>query len=198
MISFVRGTLSEVLESSIVVEAGGLGLEISVPLILMDQLPRIGEEVKIYTYFRVAEDAMSLYGFGSRRDLDIFRMLIGVSGIGPKGALALLSTLRTDDLMLAIATGDQKSIAKAPGIGLRTAQRLIVDLKDKIDLNDLLENGRSASPAPQAENAAAQEAAEALISLGYNPAQAARAVRSVEVTDEMDVEEILKQALKRM
>ena len=116
MISYVKGILAAVEEDKIVVEAGGLGFSVFVPLSVLDELPGLGAEVTVYTYFQVREDAMSLYGFLHRQDRDMFKQLIGVNGIGPKGALGILSVLRPDDLRLAIVSGDVKAITKAPGV----------------------------------------------------------------------------------
>ena len=179
MISYIRGPLAEINEDMIVVEAGAVGYNIRVPLSVVEGLPGIGKEVKIYTYLQVREDAMSLYGFLTRQDLKMFRLLLGVSGIGPKGALGLLSAMRPDDLRLAVISGDVKAISRAPGIGNKTAQRLILDLKDKIPVDQLLsaprvEPGRK--PADTGLGEAAREAVEALIALGYSPGEAARAV----------------------
>lgn len=124
---------------SIVVEAAGVGYLIYIPTQYFDMLPDEGEDVKIYTYLCVREDAMILYGFLSKDDLEIFKLLITVSGIGPKGGLAILSTLPADDLRFAILSGDSKAISKAPGIGAKTAQRVILDLKDKLSLEDAFE-----------------------------------------------------------
>ena len=199
MISYIRGTLTEVLGDTVVVEAGQVGVNIHVPLTVTEQLPRIGEEVLIYTYLKVAEDALTLFGFLTRRDLDLFRRLIMVNGIGPKGALAILSVLSAEDLILAIVTGDAKSIARAPGVGPKTAQRVILDLKDKVSLEDAVPAGlsRPASAAVPADQGAAREAMEALVQLGYSPAEAGKAVRSVENADAMDSEALLKAALKQ-
>ena len=122
MISYVKGPITAVEGDTIVVEAGCVGLAIHVPLSVLDQLPGVGQQATIYTYFQVKEDALSLYGFLSRQDRDMFRQLIGVSGIGPKAALGLLSALRPDDLRLAIITGDAKAISRAPGIGAKTEE----------------------------------------------------------------------------
>ena len=195
MISFVKGELAEILEGKIVVETGGLGIEINVPASVMEELPGIGEEVKIYTYFRVSEDAMSLYGFNSRRDLAMFEQLIGVSGIGPKGALSILSAMNPDELRMAIITGDDKMISTAPGIGAKTAQRVIVDLKDKVNRDDI------AGTIPVASNAAvnsdAAEVIEALVNLGYGRSEASRIVRSI-AAEGMDAEQMLKEALRSL
>lgn len=194
MISYIRGPLAEINEDMIVVEAGAVGYNIRVPLSVVEGLPGIGKEVKIYTYLQVREDAMSLYGFLTRQDLKMFRLLLGVSGIGPKGALGLLSAMRPDDLRLAVISGDVKAISRAPGIGNKTAQRLILDLKDKIPVDQLLsaprvEPGRE--PADTGLGEAAREAVEALIALGYSPGEAARAVSKTTVTENMTGEDVL-------
>lgn len=134
-----KGELTEKNIDSIVVEAAGVGYLIYIPTQYFDMLPDEGDDVKIYTYLCVREDAMILYGFLSKDDLEIFKLLITVSGIGPKGGLAILSTLSADDLRFAILSGDSKAISKAPGIGAKTAQRVILDLKDKLSLEDAFE-----------------------------------------------------------
>ena len=195
MISFVKGELAEILEGKIVVETGGLGIEINVPASVMEELPGIGEEVRIYTYFRVSEDAMSLYGFNSRRDLAMFEQLIGVSGIGPKGALSILSAMNPDELRMAIITGDDKLISTAPGIGAKTAQRVIVDLKDKVNRDDIA--GTIPAVSNAAVNSDAAEVIEALVNLGYGRSEASRIVRSV-AAEGMDAEQMLKEALRSL
>ena len=195
MISFVKGELAEILDGKIVVETGGLGIEINVPASVMEELPVIGEEVKIYTYFRVSEDAMSLYGFNSRKDLAMFEQLIGVSGIGPKGALSILSAMNPDELRMAIITGDDKLIATAPGIGARTAQRVIVDLKDKVNRDDIA--GVIPTVNNTSVNSDAAEVIEALVNLGYGRSEASRIIRSI-AADGMDAEQMLKEALRSL
>lgn len=204
MISYVRGPLTGIEEETIVVEAGNVGLAIHVPVSLLPELPRLGEEVTVYTYFQVREDAMTLYGFLHRQDREMFKQLIGVNGIGPKGALGILSVLRPDDLRLAIAGGDVKALSKAPGIGNKTAQRMILDLKDKISMDDVLGNMTAdtgaafggSSLAGLAE--AAKEAVQALVALGYTNAEASRAVKQVEILDGMTAEDVLKASLKHL
>ena len=129
MIAYVKGPLIQIEEDRVVVETGGIGLEIRIPFSLFGQLPPIGEEVRLHTYFQVREDGMSLYGFLSRQDKTMFKQLLGVNGVGPKGALGILSVLDPDGLRVAVVSGDAKAIAKAPGIGLKTAQRVILRLK---------------------------------------------------------------------
>ena len=202
MISFIRGPLVEKEEDVIVVEAGCVGYNIHVPLSLLEELPPLGDEVRIYTYLQVKEDSMSLYGFGSRQELKLFKQLLGVNGIGPKGALGLLSAMRPDDLCLAVISGDAKAIAKAPGIGVKTAQRLILDLKDRISVEDMpglpddkvrMEAGRGKG---SFGDGAGKEAVDALVALGYSAMEAAKAVRKVEVTEDMTTEDVLKASLK--
>lgn len=206
MISYIKGALGAVEDDVIVVETGGIGLAVHVPLSLLEELPALGEEVTVYTYFQVREDAMTLYGFLHRQDREMFKQLIGVNGIGPKGALGILSIMRPDDLRIAIVSGDAKAISKAPGIGSKTAQRLILDLKDKVDLEEVMMAsfgggkedtsgaGTGASVAGMA--AAAKEAVAALTALGYTNMEASKAVKKVEITENMSVEDILKASLK--
>ena len=201
MISYIRGPLAEIQGDTIVIEAGCVGLAVRVPLSLLDELPGIGKEVLIYTHFQVREDAMTLYGFLSPQDREMFRQLLGVNGVGPKGALGILSALRPDDLRLAILSGDAKAIAKAPGIGAKTAQRVILDLKDKVSADDILTfaaggDGIGDLPLQEEKGGAAKEAVQALVALGYTGAEAARAVRRAEATDTMTAEEILKASLR--
>ena len=200
MISYVKGPLVAIEEDVIVVEAGHVGLAIHVPVSLLPELPGMGKEVTVYTYFQVREDAMTLYGFLHSQDRDMFRQLLGVNGIGPKGALGILSVLRPDDLRLAIVSEDVKALAKAPGIGNKTARRLILDLKDRISMDDVLGNmadvDTGASVAGLVE--AAKEAVQALVALGYTSTEASRAVKQVEVTDGMTSEDVLKASLKHL
>ena len=202
MISYIRGTLAEKNEDSAVVEAHGVGYQIFVPVPVLSELPPLGESVKIYTYFSVREDGMSLFGFLSRQDLAMFKQLIGVNGIGPKSALGILSALRSDVLRMAVASGDAKTISRAPGVGPQTAQRIILDLKDKIRPEDVLAGGLEESLAVPEEisgvGQAGKEAVEALTALGYSAAEAAGAVKKVKITEEMTAEDVLKGALRHL
>lgn len=205
MIAFIRGTLAymEPEEGLAVLETGGIGYHILMSGRDCDLLPGIGEEVRLYTYLQVREDGLQLYGFFTREDQKLFKMLIGVSGIGPKGALGILSALSAEDLRFAVLADDAKAITKAPGVGLKTAQKLILELKDKLKLEDAfeaklaknaMEKRASASDLTDAKN----EAVEALTALGYSASDALKAVRQVELTEGMSVEAILKAALKHM
>lgn len=190
MISYIKGTLAEKMEGAAVVEAGSIGYRIFMPASALELLGAVGDEVVVYTYFQVREDAMSLYGFLSRQDREMFKQLIGVNGIGPKAALGLLGTLRPDDLRLAILTGDAKAISRAPGIGAKTAQRIILDLKDKVSAQEMLSSlavpaeaaaGRVSQEASAFSAEAAREAVDALVALGYSNLEASRAVKQVEL-----------------
>ena len=163
-------------------------------------LPQPGNEVKLYTYLNVKEDAMQLFGFLTKDDLDIFKLVIGVSGIGPKGGLNILSCMSPDELRFAIMSGDAKAISAAPGIGKKTAEKLILELRDKVDIEDVLEHaahgGDEASfTAEGGESGMQAEAVQALVALGYGSAESMRAVRKTS-PDCASVEEILKEALK--
>ncbi len=201
MISYVKGSLEERFEDSVVVEAGGIGYRIYVPTSVLEHLPKTGETVKIYTYFSVREDAMSLYGFLSRQDLEMFRQLIGVNGVGPKSALGILSALSPDVLRLAVISGDAKAISKAPGVGSKTAQRIILDLKDKVKSEDILDG--FAEPASghgevSSVGEIGKEAIEALTALGYSASEASGVVKKVTITESMTAEDVLKAALKHL
>lgn len=200
MYSYIRGTLEETEEGQIVVDNHGIGYRILIPVSMTDYLPSRGEEVKIYTYLYVKEDAMSLFGFLTKDDLRVFQLLLGVSGIGPKGALAVLSTLSADDLRFAVVGGDAKAIAKAPGIGAKTAQRVILELKDKLHIEDVFEEKQEVlNNLPKAEaKTAKNEAVQALVALGYSSSEALSAISKIENSEVMDTEEILKAALKQM
>ena len=202
MISYIRGTLAEKNEDSAVVEAHGVGYQIFVPVPVLSELLPETETAKIYTYFSVREDGMSLFGFLSRQDLAMFKQLIGVNGIGPKSALGILSALRPDVLRMAVASGDAKTISRAPGVGPKTAQRIILDLKDKIRPEDVLAGGLEESLAVPEEisgvGQAGKEAVEALTALGYSAAEAAGAVKKVKITEEMTAEDVLKGALRHL
>ena len=201
MYAYIKGELAEKNIDHIVVEAGGIGYLIYVPAQSIDYLPDEGDQIKVYTYLYIREDAMVLYGFLTKDDLEIFKMLITVSGIGPKGGLGILSTLSADDLRFAILSGDSKTISKAPGIGAKTAQRVIIDLKDKMSLEEAFEKKleNNAGGVQKTLNSSTKnDAVLALSALGYSSAESLKAVSKVDITDDMDVEDILKLALKNM
>ena len=197
MISYVKGILSEKFTDSVVVESGGFGVEIYVPEVLVKSLPAIGESVCIYTFFKVSEDALSLYGFLNRQDLDIFKKLISVSGIGAKTALGIMSVLDSFTLSQAIVSEDIKLISKAPGVGTKTAKRMILELKDKISTQDIIPR-EYGGESKIIHTVAYDEVLAALVVLGYKEFDAGRAISLVEHYENMDAESLLKQALKKL
>lgn len=202
MIGYLRGTIEEIEEDAVLLDRDGIGFRVRVPASCLNGVLRKGHEVRLYTHLHVKEDALTLYGFLSRDDLEIFRMLTGVSGIGPKGALGILSSFSADDLRFAVLAEDAALIAKAPGIGKKTAQKVILELKDKLRLEEAfekkLEHEMASDPAAAASAGTAEsDVAEALVALGYSGAEALRAVRSVEGRETMDQGTLLKQALRR-
>ena len=182
MISFVRGKLVDIFGDKIIVDTGNFGMEVNVPSSVISKLPVINEDVLIYTYFKVAEDAMSLYGFNTRKELDIFKLLISVNGVGPKGALAILSILDIYDLVIAIMGEDDKTISKANGIGPKTAKRIIIELNN--------ENNLSSS--------VFKETVEALVALGYSATEATKAVKAIDLDENVSSSKALRLALKNM
>ena len=204
MIAYIKGEVAWIEEERIVLESGNIGYNIMMPASSFDTQYLVGKEVKIYTHLNVREDAMQLYGFLNLDELKTFRLLLGVNGIGPKAALGILSGLTTDELRFAVLSDDVKTISKAPGIGKKTAQKLILELKDKIDLEEVFETKQEhvreteGKMESKEENAAKKDAVDALTALGYSSTEALRAVRQTGVTQDMDVETILKLALKNM
>lgn len=203
MIAYLKGEVVEIEEDKLILECGTIGYNISMPASALDGTLRPGQEVKIHTHLHVREDAMQLYGFLTRDDLKMFRMLLGVSGIGPKAALGILSGLSADELRFAVLSDDVKTISRAPGVGKKTAQKMILELKDKLDLQEAFDTKTMhVQEASQAETGdladARKEAVQALTALGYSGSEALRAVKQVDMSPDMNVEEILKQALKKM
>ncbi|GCA65690.1 Holliday junction ATP-dependent DNA helicase RuvA [Mediterraneibacter butyricigenes] len=203
MISYIKGELAGVTEEKAIIEAGGIGYGIYMPGKDLAQLPGIGEQLKIHTYLNVREDAMQLFGFLTGDELEVFRLLITVNGIGPKGGLGILSALSADELRFAVMAGDVKAITAAPGIGKKTAERLILDLKDKLKMEDILERQPEEADLRSGTvgNDVQTEAVEALVSLGYGSAESLRAVREAVKENqetELGAEALLKIALKKM
>ena len=201
MISYIRGEFVAVEKEKVIIDVGGVGYGIFVPESAMGLLPQIGNEVKLHTYLNVREDAMQLFGFLTRDDLEIFKLLIGVSGIGPKGGLSILSKLTADDLRFAIMSGESKAISAAPGIGKKTAEKVIIELKDKLDIEEILNPSysetKSAIKMDGSANEIQSEAVQALVALGYGSTESLKAVNKVN-SENMTVEEVLKQALKNL
>lgn len=201
MLSYVKGELVAIEEDKVIIDVNGVGFGIFMPAQSMNYLPMIGEEVKLYTYMNVREDALQLYGFLTRDDLKVFKLVIGVSGIGPKGGLSILSQMSPDDLRFAVMANDAKTIAKAPGIGKKTAEKLIIELKDKLDIEDILNknvDNVDVAVVTNASNEVQAEAVQALVALGYGSTEATKAVKKVQIEESTTVEEVLKLALKNI
>lgn len=200
MYAYFKGKLAYVGEDSIILDVHDVGYRILLSPASIAFLPQIGDDVRLYTYTSVREDAIWLYGFLSHEDLEIFKKCITVSGIGPKGGMSILSVMDADALRFAIISGDAKAIAKAPGIGLKTAQRLILELKDKISVEETLTKREvdGVRITSGVNDDTSKEAIEALVALGYSSSEALKAVKSIENVSELDTEAVLKAALKKM
>jgi len=199
MFAYIKGTLEYKCSDYLIVEANGIGYKIFTSISTIETAGRVGEQVKIYTYLHVREDIINLYGFLTQEELGMFELLISVSGIGPKAAISVLSSISPSKFGLAVITDDIKTLTKAPGIGNKTAQRIILELKDKIkneqlSLPDGITGGENV---PEKSNSIISEAVSALMVLGYSGAEASRAVSAV-YSDNMDLETIVKQSLKKM
>lgn len=200
MISYIKGTLERRAESYIIVETGGIGYQIFVSPATLAKLPQTGAEVKVFTYFSVKDDGMSLYGFSSVEEQEMFHKLLTVSGVGPKGALGFLSVLKPSEIIMAILSDDVKTLSKAPGVGRKTAQRVILDLKDKCKTEDAIALGGEELQGMTevlVDGDAKFEAIDAMTALGYSRSEAAKAVNAV-AAEGMSTEDILKAALKKM
>ena len=202
MISYIRGVLCDIEEQKAIVDVNGVGYGIYMPQQALSLLPPMGQQVKIHTYLNIREDAMQLFGFLTKEDLNVFRLLIGVNGIGPKAGLNILSCLSPDELRFAVLSGDAKAISATPGIGKKTAEKLILELKDKLNIEDMLEHAAHggdsedlASGTDTASNTMQAEAVQALTALGYGSAESLRAVKKSS-PECSSVEDILKEALK--
>lgn len=199
MIRFVHGILREKKEDSLIIEAGGLGYGVRVPISVLSEAPPIGEELLLHTYFSVREDGQDLFGFFTEKDRDFFMQLISVSGIGAKTALGILSCFRREELIALILSADSKRIQKAPGLGKKSAERLILELKDKLQVEDAQPGAvEPEEPLSGGFSEAMQEAMEALLSLGYKQGEARTAIVKTPNVEEMNAEEILRSALRKL
>ena len=200
MFYYLKGTVAELLPYLAVIDCGGVGYACKTTNNTLSHLKK-GQKGKVYTYLNVGEGVFDLYGFATQSELHTFRMLLGVSGVGPKAALAILSTGTPDALAMAIITGDEKTLTAAPGIGKKIAQRIILELKDKLAKEsaatglDFSSNGTSVNTVSFTNKAS--EAAQALAVLGYSSAEVAVALKGVDV-ENLPLEEIIRQSLKKM
>lgn len=199
MISYIKGSLEYIGEGTIIVETGGIGYSVFVSPMTASALPPQHSQIKIYTYMNVKDDGISLFGFNKMEELELFNKLLTVSGVGPKGALSLLGYMPSSQIIMAIVTDDIATLSKAPGVGKKTAQRLVLDLKDKFKNEDFVQSiteelGSEADFSVAGEKT---EAIEALIALGYTRSEAVKAVASVYKSG-MDTQALLKASLKKM
>ena len=202
MFAYIRGTLADIDENFVIIENNGIGYSVSSSMNTIRMLPNIGSEVKLNTKLIPKEDSLTLYGFYDKEELKMFELLLSVSGIGPKGALAILSSMTVSDIQFAVAGGDAKAFAAAPGVGKKTAERVIIDLKDKVDIIGAFEakitsdlsGTKKAAPATTVK----EEVLEALVALGYSASNAARALDKMTITDSTTTEQLLSDTLKQM
>jgi Holliday junction DNA helicase RuvA len=197
MYAYIKGTLEARGKDHIIIEAGGIGYKVFVPLSTLETAGDPGREYKVFTYLYVREDNMSLFGFATQEELGMFELLLTVSGVGPKVALSLLSAVSPSRFGLAVITDDAKTLTMAQGVGVKVAQRIILELKDKIKKEQL---AMAAGTGPDKSKASPggsrlSEAVSALMVLGYSPAEASSAVASV-YSDELDLETIIRNSLK--
>ena len=196
MFAYLKGKLEFIGENHIIIDVTGVGYKVYTSTSTMQKLPQLHQEVKVFTYLHIREDIMDLYGFISQEQLSMFELLISVSGVGPKAALGILSTISASAFALAVVASDAKTITKAPGIGKKLAERIILELKDKIKSQELIDMQQTQNDFAVSANESS-EAVHALVVLGYSAGEAAKAVQAVQ-TEGLEVEEIIKQALKKM
>lgn len=199
MFYYLDGTVAELLPNLAVMDCGGVGYACKTTNNTLARLTK-GQRAKLYTYLHVAEGVFELYGFSSPSELSSFKMLIGVSGVGPKAGLAVLSAGTPESLAMAIVTGDEKALTAAPGIGKKIAQRIILELKDKVAkeaVGGIDFSGGAGTPAAAVFSNKATEAAQALSVLGYSSAEVSQALKGVDV-EGLPLEEIIRQSLKKM
>ena len=206
MIAYVKGVFAEADGNAVMIEtAGGIAYEVAVMPSDLDKLPAQGEELKLYTYLQVKEDGVALYGFLSKTDLTVFKLLITVSGIGPKLGLGILSSIGSDELRRAVIAEDADRLAAAPGIGKKTAGRLVIELKDKIlalaaELSEEFSEQTAEVKGTEPEDAVKlrENALQVLVALGYAEKEAAKAVKAVEVTEGMSDDEMVRLSLRQL
>lgn len=189
MISYIKGVVSQVSENDIVLDNNGIGYLINMPLSSIIRLNE-GDEVKIHTYMAFGKEDISLCGFVTKSELEMFKLLLKVSGIGPKGALNILSSINVDNLKMAIASGDDKLIAASKGISSKTAQKIIVELKGKIN-SDLISGGMDISNVSSGKDTRISEAISTVVSTGFDRSSCVRALANIDITETMTVDDII-------
>jgi len=197
MIGRIRGILAETAPPDILLDVGGIGYEIQVPMTTLYELPAPGSELSLFTHFVVREDAQLLYGFLHERDRGLFRRMIKVSGVGPKLALAILSGMDAESFVRSVRRDDTSTLVRLPGVGRKTAERLLVEMRDRLE-DWMFESGAEPPEAGAAGRDMLAEAESALVALGYKPAQAGRAVAAVDDGSAEGSEELIRRALRFM
>ena len=209
MIGRLRGTLLEKLAPEVLIECSGIGYEVTMPMTSIYALPELNEQAVIYTHFVVREDAQLLYGFANKVERKLFRLLIKVNGVGPKIGLAILSGMSADQFVSCVMHDDVKSIVKIPGVGKKTAERLLIEMRDRLKDWQMATSTPATDAAPSSSgldltginasfiNNAKGDAINALVSLGYKQVQADKAVKAIYQTD-MNSEDLIRNALKSM
>lgn len=197
MYAYIYGEIIEKESENIIIECNHIGYNIHIAPGMLSKFPAVGQMARIYTYTSVREDAFWLYGFMSKDELRLFKLLITVSGIGPKAAMGILSVIDTDSLRMAVISQDVKMIAKAPGVGAKSASRIVLELKDKIKPEDVL-GSVAIEDDSSVSSTIRQEATEALVSLGYSVSDAYRVLHKIEITDDSRIEDIIKIALRNI
>jgi len=193
MIAFIKGKIEECGEEYVIIDNNGMGYQIIMPPTEINKLKNNSEVVKIYTYQHIREDYLGLFGFLDNEKLSMFKMLINVSGVGPKAAISIIASVEPQNIVLSIITGDEKSLCKAQGVGKKLAQRIILELKDKFKNYDFLEQK---SPTQSSNIGDELEAIGALLALGYTRQEAVGAIKNLDPS--MSLEEVVKQALKSL
>lgn len=200
MIGFVNGEIEDIYEDRVLVDCGFMGYNIYVCGNVIETCS-IGQEIKLYTYLNVREDAMNLFGFLTKDELKVFKLLITVNGIGPKGALAILTIMSPNDLRYAVMTDDSKLISKAPGVGAKTAQKVILELKDKLNIDEFINSSEKdviSYKNSDMQTEIVSEATEALVSLGYTQKEIAKIIKSCNITECKTTEDVIKLVLKNI
>ncbi len=196
MIYSVRGKLTHIENNLAVVECAGVGYAVRTSAVTISRLPGMGEETTLYTYLHISENSIDLFGFADQGELNCFKMLLGVTRVGPRAALSVLSSVTAEQFALAVASGDAKTLSRAPGLGMKTAQRIILELKDKIS-KEQAAAGISMPEIPlMSSSSNASEAINALVVLGYTQSEAAGVI--TKLNPELSVEDMIKQGLQKL
>ena len=197
MIAFIKGTAAYVDTEGVIIDNQGIGYQVKTPSSIVEKVS-VGDQVMLFTHLYVREDMLALYGFLTKEELHTFQVLLGVNGIGPKAALSVLSTMTVSQLYYAVFSEDSKSISKTPGIGPKGAKRMIMELKDKLSMDEITGDGTEDHTSQQAagNSDSISDAIEAMVALGYSNGEAYRAVHGVKGASDLDADHLLKEALK--